>query len=87
MTDNQIKLLLYSLGIILIIWVAWKFLKFFVEIAWKGLCDMFHRYNPILVIGYIFFLFPIAACHIMILGWLDESDDIAIECKVMKIIT
>ena len=39
----------------------------------RGFIQLFQRHNPILVIFYLVFLFPIAYCHMLILGMLGSS--------------
>jgi len=39
----------------------------------RGFIQLFQRHNPILVIFYLVFLFPIAYCHVLILGVFGSS--------------
>ncbi len=44
-----------------------------IGVAWKGIFKIFYKYNTLLVIAYIFFLFPIAFCHILLLGLFGDT--------------
>jgi len=46
-----------------------------IGVAWKGIFKIFYKYNTLLVIAYIFFLFPIAFCHILLLGLFGDSKE------------
>ena len=39
----------------------------------RGLIQLFQRHNPILVIFYLVFLFPIAFCHMLLIGIFGQS--------------
>ena len=41
--------------------------------ALRGIGQLFERYNPILVIFYLFLLFPVAMFHALILGMFGRS--------------
>ncbi|EHI47662.1 hypothetical protein HIMB100_00012360 [SAR116 cluster alpha proteobacterium HIMB100] len=41
--------------------------------ALRGIGQLFERYNPILVIFYLFLLFPVAMLHAFILGMFGRS--------------
>jgi len=47
----------------------------------RGLLGLFHRHNPIVIILYIIFLFPIAYCHMLILGIFGSSKKAIIKRK------
>jgi|TARA_B100001079_G_C16217469_1_gene428724 hypothetical protein len=51
------------------------FLFFILTIYWsiRGFIGIFQRYNPILVVLYFFFLFPIAYFHMLLLGIFGQS--------------
>tara|TARA_A100001011_G_scaffold130869_1_gene137928 strand:- start:468 stop:770 length:303 start_codon:yes stop_codon:yes gene_type:complete len=61
------------LGIILLLTLFWSI---------RGLIGLFHRHNPIVIILYIIFLFPIAYCHMLILGIFGSSKKAVIKRKV-----
>jgi hypothetical protein len=44
-----------------------------IGVAWKGIFKIFYKYNTLLVITYIVFLFPIAFCHILLLGLFGDT--------------
>ena len=44
-----------------------------IGVVWKGIFKIFYKYNTLLVIAYIFFLFPIAFCHILLLGLFGDT--------------
>lgn len=48
-------------------------LLFTLYFSLRGLVQLFQRHNSILVIFYLVFLFPIAYCHILILGFFGRS--------------
>ena len=51
------------------------FIIFVLTIYWtiRGLVQIFQRHNAILVVLYIIILFPIAYCHMLILGMFASS--------------
>jgi hypothetical protein len=46
-----------------------------IGVAWKGIFKIFYKYSTLLVILYIFLLFPIALCHILLLGLFGDSKE------------
>ena len=60
------------LGIILLLTLFWSI---------RGLIGLFHRHNPIVIILYIIFLFPIAYCHMLILGIFGSSKKAIVKRK------
>ena len=55
--------------------VIFIFLFFALTIYWsiRGCIGIFQRYNPILVVLYFFFLFPIAYFHMLLIGIFGKS--------------
>ena len=51
-------------GVIIVLTIYWSI---------RGLIGLFHRHNPIVIIFYIIFLFPIAYFHMLILGMFGSS--------------
>ena len=51
-------------GVIIVLTIYWSI---------RGLIGLFHRHNPIVIILYIIFLFPIAYFHMLILGMFGSS--------------
>jgi len=45
----------------------------------KGIVKLFQKYNPILAILYMIILFPIAICHILLLGLFRDSEQIMLD--------
>jgi hypothetical protein len=60
MTEDEIQIIVVAL----LVTVYWSF---------RGLIGMFQRYNAILVIVYLIFLFPIAYIHMLLLGIFGDS--------------
>ena len=48
----------------------------------RGLIQLFQRQNSILVIFYLVFLFPIAYCHILLLGIFGQSKTARIQREI-----
>ena len=61
--------------IFLLITIYWSF---------RGLVGLFHRHNPIVIIFYIIFLFPIAYIHMLILGIFGSSKEDIIRKKAKE---
>ena len=59
---------------------------FLLTIFWsiRGLIGLFHRYDPIVVILYIIFIFPIAYIHMLILGIFGSSKKAVMRRKAEK---
>ena len=55
-----------------------------IGVAWKGIFIIFYKYNTLLVIAYIFFLFPIAFCHILLLGLFGDSKEEILKKKAKE---
>ena len=55
-----------------------------IGVAWKGIFKIFYKYNTLLVIAYIFFLFPIAFCHILLLGLFGDSKEEILKKKAKE---
>ena len=55
-----------------------------IGILWKGIFKIFYKYNTLLVIAYIFFLFPIAFCHILLLGLFGDSKEEILKKKAKE---
>ena len=63
MEDNSTTILII-LGIVSLITLIWSI---------RGLIQLFQRYNTLLVIAYIIFIFPVAYFHMLILGMFGSS--------------
>tara|TARA_B110000967_G_C18401846_1_gene324961 strand:- start:168 stop:413 length:246 start_codon:yes stop_codon:yes gene_type:complete len=61
--------------IFLLITIYWSF---------RGLVGLFHRHNPIVIIFYIIFLFPIAYIHMLFLGIFGSSKEDIIRKKAKE---
>ena len=55
-----------------------------IGIVWNGAIKLFYKYNTLLVIAYIFFLFPIAFCHILLLGLFGDSKEEILKKKAKE---
>ena len=55
-----------------------------IGILWKGIFKIFYKYNTLLVIAYIVFLFPIAFCHILLLGLFGDSKEEILKKKAKE---
>ena len=55
-----------------------------VGIACNGAIKLFYKYNTLLVIAYIVFLFPIALAHSLFLGLFGDSRKQMLEKKVKE---
>jgi hypothetical protein len=44
-----------------------------IGIVWNGAIKLFYKYNTLLVIAYIVFLFPIALAHSLLLGLFGDN--------------
>jgi len=62
------------------------FLLIILTIYWsfRGLVGLFHRHNPIVIIFYIIFLFPIAYIHMLFLGIFGSSKEDIIRKKAKE---